>query len=118
MSFHRILILVGMLSLTACAGMGRSCSAFNAESFGSDWIVVQYDMNLSAKNCWELSDVSITNEEHSDGIYWKDTKLSHLVHISGWYNRVQVSGKNFSEAAKLLGVDIEQCGNGVYPKTQ
>lgn len=101
--------------LSGCASFFRSCSNWNAESFGSDWVVVQFNMEGHAFNCWKLRNVSITNEHGSDGIYWQDTKSGHLVHISGWYNRVQVTGGDYLEAARLVGVDVNKCGNGKYP---
>lgn len=105
------------LLLTACAGFNRGCSSFNAQAFGSDWLIVQYKMDGSPMNCWRLTNESVSNEEHSDGIYWKDTTTGHLVHISGWYSRVQLAGSTgLAEAAKLVGVDSAKCGNGIYPK--
>lgn len=103
-----------VVALAGCASLNRGCSSWNAEQFGSDWIVVQYKFDGNPINCWTLRDVSITNETGSDGIYWKDTSTGHLVHISGWYNRVQVKGERFDEAAVLLGVVAKKCGNGVY----
>ncbi len=113
---RKIFLVLATLLLTACAGMNRGCAAYNAETFGADWVVVQYKMDGSPINCWKLRAVSVTNEEHSDGIYWKDTTTNHLVHISGWYNRVQVIGGDYDVAAKLIGVDPQKCGNGKYPK--
>lgn len=107
------------LGLAGCAGFYRSCSNFNAENFGSNWIVVQFAYDGHVFNCWTLHGVSITNEEGSDGIYWKDSNTSHMVHISGWYNRVQVFGdsyQDFDHAATLLGVSASQCGDGRYPR--
>lgn len=103
------------LVLASCAGWQRSCSSFNAEQFGSDWIVVQYKMDGTPFNCWKLPSTSITNEGGSDGIYWKDVNTTHLVHISGWYNRVQLGTGKWSEAATLLGVEADKCGDGKYP---
>jgi hypothetical protein len=104
-----------MLSLTGCASFSRGMSSFSASNFGSNWIVVQYKFDGTPINCWKLHDAAITNETGSDGIFWKDTATGHLVHISGWYNRVQVSGDGYEEAARLVGVDIAACGNGKYP---
>jgi hypothetical protein len=103
-----------MVSLFGCAGLSRGCSSFGAQNFGADWVVAQYRFDGTAFNCWKLSNVAITNESASDGIFWKDTRTGHLVHISGWYNRVQVTGGNYDEAAKLTGVDIAKCDNGKY----
>ncbi len=104
-----------LLFFAGCAGLGRGCSSWQANNFGSDWIIVQYKFDGTPINCWKLNDVSVTNETNSDGIYWKD-ESGHLVHISGWYNRVQVQGGRYEEAAKLVGVDINLIGNGKYPK--
>ena len=98
-----------------CAGYQRSCSSFTATSFGSDWIVVQYNMNLEPKCAWQLTNTSISNESQTDGIYWLDSESGHLVHISGWYNRVQVKNHQFKAAAKLVGVDLNLIQNGAYP---
>lgn len=108
------LTVVLLLMCVGCAGMQRGCSSFTAEQFGSDWIVVQYKCDGSPINAWKLKNVSITNESNSDGIYWVDDSTGHLVHISGWYNRVQVQGGRYEEAAKLLGVEISKVTNGKY----
>jgi hypothetical protein len=105
-----------MLMLVGCSGFQRGCSSFNAQSFGSDWIVVQYDYKGDPFNCWKLKNASIANESNSDGIYWKDTTSGHLVHVSGWYNRVQVEGGRYDEAAKLIGVELSKITNGKYIK--
>ena len=112
---NRFMLLL-LLYMMGCAGWGRQCSSCTAESFGADWIVLQYGMDGKPINCWVLEDTSIDNEGASDGIYWLDRNEGHLVHISGWYNRVQLgSGKNSKEtAAKLLGIDLKQCVNGRY----
>lgn len=118
---RRLLVVTACLLVGGCVGLSRGCSNWSARSFGGDWIVAQYRMDGTPFNCWQLRNVSITNEAQSDGIYWKDTATGHLVHISGWYNRVQVVGTNafapkqWEEAAKLVGVNLNQCGGGVYP---
>jgi hypothetical protein len=110
---HLALLLV----LGGCAGFQRSCSSGCAEAFGSDWMVVQYRFDGTPISCWRLSNTSIRNEDNSDGIYWLDPGGRHLVHISGWYNRVQVSGGDFDRAGNLLGIDARKCGDGHYPAT-
>lgn len=111
-------IWVVVLALSGCAGWERGCSSYGAESFGADWIVVQQRMtDGAAYNCWILQDVSVANEGHSDGIYWKDT-TGHLIHIAGQYARVQVEAKKFKSAARLVGVDADKCRGGVYPSEQ
>jgi hypothetical protein len=109
-------VILTCLFVSGCAGWGRSCSSWQAENFGTDWIVVQYRMDGAPINCWVLHSTSITNEDKSDGIYWKDPTSGHLVHISGWYNRIQVDSGNFQQAANLLGIEIQACVNGKYGK--
>jgi hypothetical protein len=109
----QILIIFTLLFLANCAGFDRGCSSCMASSFATDWVVVQYKIDGTPINCWKLTNVSIANEQSSDGIYWKSPQ-GHLVHISGWYNRVQVSGSNFESAAKDIGVDLARCENGKY----
>lgn len=100
--------------MTSCAGFNRGCASCNAGAFGSDWIVVQYKMDGTPINCWRLHDTSVSNEQQTDGIYWLDPESNHLVHISGWYNRVQIKNANFESAAKLIGIDLNKCQNGRY----
>ena len=112
----RIVVLsLLIMTFTGCAGTQRYCSSFWATQAGADWVVVQYGYNGDPINCWRLQNVSISNEEGSDGIYWKEGS-GHLVHISGWYNRVQVYAGRFDEAAKLLGVESSKITNGKYMK--
>ena len=112
-------IWLPILFLAGCAGFERNCASWSAQSFGADWVVVQLAAPGQVVRCWKLTDTSIANEEHSDGIYWKDPQ-GHLVHISGWYNRVQVntqfrkSEEAFAEAGKTLGIDIAACTGGAY----
>ena len=103
-----------VVALTGCAGMQRSCSSCSAESFATDWVVVQYKYDGEPMNCWKLSNTSIANEQGSDGIYWVDSKTRNLVHISGWYNRVQVESGQWKEAADAIGIDLERCVSGKY----
>ena len=103
-----IKLIACFLMLTGCAGISRSCSDMGASSFGADWIVVQHKNDGSLYNCWKLRDVAIVNEEQSDGIYWLSSG-GHLVHISGWYTRVQVARGNFESAAKTMNIDLSQC---------
>jgi hypothetical protein len=83
---------------------------------GGDWLLVQYRFDGTPINCYQLRNTPVTNETASDGIYWQD-EGGHLVHISGWVNRVQVHGGKFEEAAKTLGVEMQYCKNGVYSAT-
>lgn len=106
MKFKRVLPVIFLSLFIGCTGITRGCSA--------DWIVVQYDMAMTPKACWILRNSSITNESGSDGIYWLDQESGNLVHISGWYNRVQVTRGRFEKAAQLIGVDLDLIKNGKY----
>jgi hypothetical protein len=108
----RVFILLALCTFS-CVGLDNSCSSCTAENFGGDWLVVQFDMKGEPFNCWKMSGVSISNERSSDGVWWK-TSAGHLVHLSGWYNRVQVKGKDFLTAAKSLGVELNRCSEGRY----
>lgn len=105
--------LLPLVFLAGCASLDRGCSSCSAQSFGADWIIVQYRMDGVPMNCWKLEATSVSNEQQSDGIYWKEPS-GHLVHIAGWYNRVQVQGKNFAGAAKSIGIDLDRCKEGRY----
>jgi len=100
---------LALLVVAGCAGMDRGCSSCVAENMGGDWIIIQYRFDGSPMACWKLRGTSVTNEEHSDGIYWKGP-TGHLVHISGWYNRVQVTNGDFDGAAKSVGVVLSDHG--------
>jgi len=108
-------LLLCLILLSGCAGMGRGCSSIWADAAGADWIVVQYGMDGSPIAAWKLTNVSIANETSSDGIYWKEGS-GHLVHISGWYNRVQVANSDYASASKLLGIELNKIQNGKYTK--
>ena len=101
------------ISLCGCEGWKREVSGCFASKFGSDWVVAQYDLHGIPFNAWILRGVSVENEPSSDGIQWLDTD-GHLVHISGWYNRVQVENGDFVGACRLIGVDIDLVKNGAY----
>lgn len=105
-------VTLALLFIGACSGTARDCSSCAASEFGADWIIVQYTNDGHPINCWQLHDEAVSNEEHTDGIFWKSE--GHLVHISGWYNRVQVDDGNYKGAAKLLDVDLARCVNGKY----
>lgn len=104
--------VLSLLFISACAGTQRDCSACMASETGADWIIVQYANDGHVLACWKLDDVAVDNEDKSDGVFWEEH--GHLVHISGWYNRVQVSGQRFDQAAKILGIELESCTNGKY----
>jgi hypothetical protein len=99
---------VWFVVIAGCAGTQRGCAAACAENYGADWIVVQMDMNGSPYRCWTLENTSITNEDHSDGIYWLSPR-GHLVHISGHYNRVQVAGGHWDDAFSEVGMTRAMC---------
>lgn len=105
--------MLGLLFLTGCAGWSRSCAGCNAESFGADWIVVQYRMDGTPINCWQIRNKSVANEPQSDGIWW-ESEDGHLIHVSGHYNRVQVVRGDFKGAAKEVGIDLNKCPGGHY----
>ena len=98
-----------LVLLTGCAGLERSCSSCSARNFGSDWIVVELtETDGKPYRCWELNEVSITNEEGSDGIYWK-TKEGNLMHISGSYDYIQVVNEKWDEAFAEINMTREAC---------
>lgn len=100
--------------LAGCASWNRGCSGCTASTFGADWVIITNGTDGHIINCWKLTGASVVNEEHSDGIWWKDEATGHLVHISGWYSRVQVQNADFKGAAKQLGVDLDHCPGGRY----
>ena len=106
--------IVPLLLLASCASWDRGCSGCVAENFGADWVVITNGTDGHIVNCWRLKETSVTNEPASDGIWWKDSVTGHLIHISGWYSRVQVEGGNFDTAAHQLGVDLTRCPGGRY----
>jgi hypothetical protein len=107
-------VLATCAVVAGCAGTQRGCASFNAGTFGADWIVVQYSYDGEPITCWELRGVSVAVDPGND-LHWVDTKSGHLIHLEGWYNRIQVAGGDFVGAAKTLGVDPAKCGNGKYP---
>ena len=107
-----VLALV-LLLVSGCARMERGCASGCANNLGADWLIVQYNNVGTPINCWKLDDVSVANEGNSDGIYWA-SDLGHLVHVGGWYNRVQVEGGRWSQAASEVGIDLARCTGGRY----
>lgn len=110
---NQIKTIIFSLFLIGCAGFQRDCNSFQTTNFGGDWIIVQYKFDGAPINCWKLNNTAVSNENATDGIYWLEPS-GHLVHISGWYNRVQVSNNDFAQAASSIGVDIRRCKNGAY----
>ncbi len=109
------LVAGAALALSGCAQFERGWNSWKATSFGSDWIVVQYATDGKPFMCWRLEGASVSSEENSDGIFWQDPAHGNAVHIAGWYNHVQVEGKNFANAAHQAGVDEALCKTGKYP---
>lgn len=107
-NYFRLKTVLLVVFLVGCAGMQRDCAGCNAGAFGADWVVVQMDMNGRPFRCWTLRNTSISNEEHSDGIWWQSPN-GNLVHISGLYNRVQVSNGNWSAAYQEVGLTENSC---------
>lgn len=114
MKIRRLALVVAVMFLTGCASFNKGCASFKAGSFGSDWVVVQYRADGTAFHCWKLRGASVTGSQGGN-IDWQDPRNGHLVHITGWENRVQVIGGDYDTAASLLGVEAVKCGNGVYP---
>lgn len=112
---RRVGIVVLAVLTAACAGFQKDCSKMGASNFGSDWLVVQFDQTGHAFNCWKLTGAVVESSEGGN-VDWKDTTDGHLVHITGWENRVQVERGNWESAAKIVGIDAAQCGNGRYPQ--
>ncbi len=105
----RILFIAFTALLFGCAGFNRGCSSCTAQSFGADWVIVQMDNTGKPFRCWELHNVSVSNEERSDGIYWTNEFYGHLVHISNMYNRVQVVGNDWASAYAEVGLTQAAC---------
>lgn len=106
--------LAALTLLSACDSKGyeRSVAVQNAEMNGADWIVSQDDSNGHPARCWTLHNVSVANEEHSDGLHWQDN-TGRLVHISGWYNRVMVVNGDVAGAASQIDItDVSKCHKG------
>lgn len=105
-----------LLAITGCAGWNKTCSQVGASNFGSNWIVAQYDMSGRPFHCWKLQNVSLKSGQGGN-VDWQETSGSnHLVYITGWENRVQVNRGDWTGAGRIIGVDADKCGNGVYPK--
>lgn len=117
--FKRLMVVIPFIMLIGCASLGRQCSGCMAEGFGADWIVITRNMTGDITSCWQLKNTSVDNEHGSDGVWWKDCSYGHLIHISGWYERVQVEKDDFKTAAKQLNVELDRCPGGKYlPKKE
>lgn len=100
-------IIIGMIVFVAIvafaavgpAGCYRSISAWQAQAYGSDWLVIQYAQDGSVMNHWELRNASVASESQSDGIQFPDND-GNMVHLSGHYVYAQVNGDAGMQAAK------------------
>jgi hypothetical protein len=104
-----IILIIMVLGYFGRTSVSRGCSNFSAKYTGADWIIVKTDLEGKPFRCWELRNVSIVNEENSDGIYWKDSSTGNLIHISGFYDRVQVSNNNWDKAFRTLNLTRNTC---------
>ncbi len=100
-------IVLFCLLFTGCAGLQRDCASGCASNIGSDWVIVQFAADGHTIHCWELHDVAVDSDNSND-VYWQ-TNSGHLVHIEGWYNRVQVQNGDFSDARRAMGLGEETC---------
>ena len=106
---NRFKYLLLVLLLVSCAGLDRSCSSCMATEFGADWVVVELtEAEGKPYRCWELRGLSITSEERSDGIYWKNNK-GNLVHVAGSYDYVQVESGQWEDAFREINMTAEAC---------
>lgn len=114
-----VFLLVPTISmlLSGCSGCGRIWADFTAQAAGADWVVVQYSAQGSPINCWKLRDVSVDNEANSDGIQWRVPDIG-MMHLSGWYVRIMVSGGNYEASLRYLGLDVAGCPGGRYVKVE
>lgn len=107
--WKRILPLAFII-MGGCAYMDRGCSSCGATAFGADWVVVELtEAGAKPYRCWELRNTTITSEQNSDGIYWKDSATGNLIHVSGSYDYVQVTGGRWSQAFAQLGLTQKTC---------
>jgi len=108
-TINRVLGILLVLLITGCAGIERSCSGCWATQVGADWIVVELrELDGTPYRCWKLTNVSIDNEQNSDGIYWL-TDDGNLVHVSGSYDRVQVEHGQWDLAFAEINMTEEAC---------
>jgi len=84
-----VLLIGGAFVAVGPAGCSRGMTAWHASAYGSDWLVVQYAVDGSVMNHWELRNKSVASESQSDGINFKDND-GNMVHLSGHYTYIQV----------------------------
>lgn len=113
-----LILALTALFLVACEKSCQQCNRTTTSWKGADFMVVQFDQDGKPFNCWKLQDVAIVDDDHSGGIWWTDDRSGDLVHISGWYNYIQIgggmTGETSVDAAKALGIDLFRCGHGRY----
>ncbi len=80
-------IAVMIFLVSGPVGIQNQLTAWKANAYGSDWLVIQYTGMGEVQNHWELKNAAIHNEGHSDGIYF--TTPHGVVHLSGHYIYVQ-----------------------------
>jgi hypothetical protein len=90
-----ICLVIGIL--IGPKGCERHVQSWQSSAYGSDWLVVQYSATGNPLNIWELKNKSIGNEASSDGIYFLDND-GNVVHLSGNYIYVQISGNGMDSA--------------------
>ncbi len=71
--------------------IARYWASYKSDAYGSDWLVIEEDMQGNAIRHWELEDKSVGSETNSDGIYFIDEN-GDVVHLSGFYTYIQVKG--------------------------
>lgn len=98
-------LVLWLLFLGGCAGFSRDCASCKAESFGTDWIVVQTDMDGRAYRCWELHNTSVTSDEHT--VYWMGDH--GLVHLEAAFDAVQVTADDWDGGFAELGLTEATC---------
>lgn len=106
---NSFLLILFIVVLPGCAGVQRELSSCSAGMEGADWVVVQYTFDGHPFRCWELHGASVVNEASSDGIYWTNPSTNNLVHISGIYNRVQVTNDNWDKGFQEVGLTQDGC---------
>jgi hypothetical protein len=85
--FLIIVVIAGII--IGPKGCERHLVSWSAESYGADWLVIQYAANGAIIKSWALKNTSVASEQGSDGIYFKAN--GNIVHLSGFYAYVQVS---------------------------
>jgi len=104
------MMLIGLFMMS-CVGVKRGCSSCLAEATGANWVVVELtEATGTPYRCWQLVNVSISNEDRSDGIYWQDRDSGNLIHISSSYDYVQVKNDKWDLALAEVNMTVESCG--------